>query len=236
LEQLIQDYPESTLRLAAEYWIAEAHYRQDHFDEADAILTQLASRSEGRADAWLAMVPLRQAQIRVQQARWQEALELVGSIAERFPNFSQQHEVDYVRGRCLSSQARFQEAREVYERVIIAPGAQGTETAAMAQWMIGETWFHQKQYSDAVRAYHRVESLYAYPRWQAAALLQAGKCYELLGKSQQAMRTYQQIMEDFSESAFAGDAAKRLEQLRVMATHNADGEQPTRSAAAVRSS
>ena len=34
-----------------------------------------------------------------------------------------------------------------------------TETAAMAQWMIGETFFHQNNYDEALRAYSRVEIL-----------------------------------------------------------------------------
>ena len=40
----------------------------------------------------------------------------------------------------------------------------------MAQWMIGETYFHQKNYDAAIRAYLELEALYAFPTWQAAAL------------------------------------------------------------------
>ena len=50
-------------------------------------------------------------QIFAQQDRWEDAFELAGTIAERFPEFRQQHEVDYLMGRCLSHQARFREAR-----------------------------------------------------------------------------------------------------------------------------
>jgi len=56
----------------------------------------------------------------------------------------------------------------------------------MAQWMIGESYLHQKKYHDAIRAYLRGEGLYDFPKWQAVSLLQAGKCYEALGQWREA--------------------------------------------------
>ena len=50
----------------------------------------------------------------------------------------------------------------------------------MAQWMIGESFFHQEKYAEALAEYLRVDDRYPFPRWQAAALLQAGKCHERL--------------------------------------------------------
>ena len=150
------------------------------------------------------------AQIFAQQDRWEDAFELAGTIAERFPEFRQQHEVDYLVGRCLSHQARFREARESYERVVNSPAGARTETAAMAQWMIGETYFHQKDYEQAIRAYLRVESLCAFPRWQAAALLQAAKCFELQGKRPDAERLYAQLIKDYPGTEYAAGATARL--------------------------
>ena len=102
------------------------------------------------------------------------------------PNFEQQYEVDYLLGRCLANQADFEAARQAYNKVIRSAAGAKTETAAMAQWMIGETYFHQKNYEAALREYLRLEILYAYPEWQAAALLQAGKCHERLGEAKEA--------------------------------------------------
>jgi TolA-binding protein len=80
----------------------------------------------------------------------------------------------------------------------------------MAQWMIGESFFHQKEYRDAVRAYHRVVSLYAYPQWQAVALLQAGKCHEQSGDWREAVKLYTQLLRDYPETPHAADASQRL--------------------------
>jgi len=81
----------------------------------------------------------------------------------------------------------------------------------MAQWMIGESFFHQKNYEAALREYLRLEILYAYPTWQAGALLQAGKCHELLGETKEAGELYQRILKTYPNTPFAEQAQGRLQ-------------------------
>jgi len=100
-------------------------------------------------------------------------------------------------------------AREAYQTVIRSPRGSKTETAAMAQWMIGETYFHQKNYETARREYLRTEILYAYPEWQAAALLQAGKCHEQLGQWDKAAALYTRLLQRYPETKHAEAAKER---------------------------
>ncbi|MEX0586605.1 MAG: tetratricopeptide repeat protein, partial [Pirellulales bacterium] len=210
MARLIQDHPASPLRLAAEYWIAEASYRQGNYDDAGRRFDQLARRVAGRQDSWLAMVPLRRAQLLAQKRKWDEAYELAAGIAEAYGDFSQQHEVDYLLGRALAARGEFDDARAAYGKVIRSTHGSKTETAAMAQWMIGETYFHQKRYEEAIREYLRVEILYGYPRWQAASLLQAGKAQEALGDWKEATTLYAQVLEKYRDTPYAEPAAQRL--------------------------
>ena len=46
--------------------------------------------------------------------------------------------------------AEFREARTSYEAVLADKRAQGAEVAAQAQFMIAETYFHQRDYQSAV--------------------------------------------------------------------------------------
>jgi TolA-binding protein len=85
----------------------------------------------------------------------------------------------------------------------------------MAQWMIGECYMHQEKYDEAIKAYHRVESLFDYPHWQAAALLQAGICHELKGESAEATKLFDQLIKQHPETTFAAEAAERLQQLAL---------------------
>ena len=80
----------------------------------------------------------------------------------------------------------------------------------MAQWMIGESFLHQKQIDDALKAYQRVVRLYEFPNWQAAALLQIGKCHEQKAEWSDAVRSYSQLLKEFPKTKFADDAARRL--------------------------
>ncbi len=210
LERLVRDFTDSPLVVTAQYWMAEASYRQKEFERAGGEFSALDRDWAGRTEKWLAMVPLRHAQSLAQLGRWTEALAVAQGISRRFPEFDQQYEADYVIGRALASQAEFSEAREAYTKVLRSPQGGKTETAAMAQWMIGETYFHQEQYDAAIAAYLRVEILYAYPKWQAGALLQAGKCLEIAGRWKEAVDTYVRLIQTYPETEFTDEAKRRL--------------------------
>jgi TolA-binding protein len=213
MQRLLDRFPDSELGPAARYWIAEALFRTGKYDQADSWYDKIQGTYEEDQRHWNAMIPLRQAQIRMQQEQWDEAYQLATEIETRFPGFRQQYEADYVLGRCLAARGDFEEARRRYERVIRSPAGGRTETAAMAQWMIGESYFHEKRYDDALRAYYRVDSLYSWPRWQAAALLQAGKCHQIKNEPERAARLFAQVQGKYPETDFAQEAAERLGRL-----------------------
>jgi len=207
--QLIADYPESPLRTMAEFWMAECAFRNGDYAEAGRRFDQLAKATQDESAPWLAIIPLRRAQILAHEEKWSEAHEMALAVVRRYPTFEQRYEVDYLLGRCLAARADFESAREMYLRVIQSPSSSKTETAAMAQWMIGESYFHQKDYESALRAYLRVEILYAYPRWQAGALLQAGKCCERLGQNEEAAKLYARVVDVYPNTPFVDEAKER---------------------------
>ena len=209
-ESLLEEFPETKRRLHAEYWIAQAYYSQHDYDSAGEKLKQLAEKVNKQREPWMAEIPLRLAQISALQNKWDDAYEIAVEIEKDFPDFQQQYEVDYLLGRCLANRADFDAARRAYNKVIGSMAGAKTETAAMAQWMVGETFFHQKNYQNAIREYLRLETLYAYPTWQAAALLQAGKCHELLGEPEPAATLYRRILKVYPQTTFADQAKHRL--------------------------
>jgi TolA-binding protein len=157
------------------------------------------------------MIRLRRAQLCALRGEWDLASRLASTVAALCSDFGQQHEVDYLLGRCAAARAEFQQAREHYHLAIAQAGH--SETAAMAQWMIGETFFHQKDYDRAIREYLRIDLLYDFPRWRAAALLEAAKCSQLRDQAEQAAELYTKLLDKYPESSLAAEAANRLREL-----------------------
>lgn len=210
MESLLAAAPESSLSFEAEYWLAEAKFRQKDFAAAGARFDALAAKLGKNEPAWKGMIPLRRAQILAAASNFAEALTLLAAFDEDFPDFRQRHEVDYLRGRCLARLGRFDEARTAFDATIRSPWGSAGEIAAMAQWMIGETYFHQERFEEAVAAYDLVEAKYDFPKWQATALLQAGKCYERMNRSDEAARNYAYLIKNYGQTPPAEEAAKRL--------------------------
>lgn len=207
-------------REKAQYWLAESLYRQKKYNESlkeFGALDASAQLIQVSLEPW---VLLRRAQCLGFLNRWVEAGVLAEQSKETFPDFKMAYEFDFVIGRCQEDEGRLSDARAIYEAIVASENCGSTETAAMAQWRIGETFFHQEEYAKAVRAYHKVDSLFAYRYWRGAALLQAGKCQELLGNKKQASKLYTRLVDGFPESEFSADAKKRLVGMKIKPSQN----------------
>jgi TolA-binding protein len=210
LAQLIERFPRGQWARSAAYLRGEASYRQGKYEQAVERLSELAASTSDRPEPWSALAELRRAQALAQLNEWSQALEVSRAIAKRFENFDRQHEVDYLIGRALAAQADFAAAREAFARVIESPRGRATQTAARAQWMIGESYFHQENYQAALAEYAKLDERHPFPRWQTAGLLQAGKCHEHLGQWQLAVDLYDRLLKTHPTSEFCDEATRRL--------------------------
>ena len=150
LNALVRKVPESNLRATADFWLAEIAYRKGQFDVARGRFKKLDSKVVSRTDSWVPLARLRRAQLLALDRDWDAALKIGKAILSKHPDFAQRQEVHYLMGRCLAARAKFSEARSAF--LLAAPRDASTknETAAMAQWMIGETYMHQENYEQAV--------------------------------------------------------------------------------------
>jgi cellulose synthase operon protein C len=200
----------------ARYRQAEAALQLEDFATAKDILTDLASRHEEPALAaqeWYPGVWLMLAEAHLRLKEYDELARVAADFAERHPDSPLAYHVDLVQGRGHQNQARFEEARTAFAKVIDSPHGKGTETAAKAQLFIAESHLLQKDYQRAFEEYYRV-LLYGFPQWQSAALYQAGQCEEMLKQWQGAAKSYRQLLEDFPDSEYADKAQQRLTDLQ----------------------
>lgn len=212
--RLVDEYPNSSVTCHAEYWLAESSYQTSDFETANTYFESVVNQNS-QPDNRRFRSLLRVAQIKTNQKRW-NLVELIYDRAnEEFANHSELYQFDYLMGRRSMDQGKFERARAYFSQVVEIPDAGSIELAAMAQWMIGETYFHQEDYKQAIEAYFLVERQHAFTQWQSAALFQAAKCYEHLDQIKPASKLYQHVIQIEPESDYAIQARKRLGQSKT---------------------
>jgi TolA-binding protein len=68
----------------------------------------------------------------------------------------------------------------------------------------------QQDFADAVEAYRRVEGIDPNGMWVAAAMVQAGKSFEQLGRTREAAVCYSNLLSRFADTSHAALARRRL--------------------------
>jgi len=204
---------EEPQRLSAAHWIGESIVSSNNIVDSFGQFQAAQKGFNPQAAKWIPSVNLRVAQKLSELEQFSLAKKIALETQDRFKDFEFQYELDYVIGRALASEAEFKSARERYQRTIASENGASTETAAKAQWMIGESFFHQERYAEAIEAYYRVDSLFGYTQWRAAALFQAAKCQEKLQNMTAARKLYNQVIKLLPQSDFAAQARTRLNRL-----------------------
>ncbi|HEX8200605.1 MAG TPA: tetratricopeptide repeat protein, partial [Isosphaeraceae bacterium] len=223
--RLVADFPDGTFRREARFWKAEVAFQAGDAQAAEAEFAAVTGEPGPDApEAWIQTARLRRLQGLVLLERWDDALAAAEALKDEAAGPAQKAEVDYARGRALQGLARFDEARACFQEVIEA--RKGGELAARAQLMRGESFFHQKEYREALREFLKVDILYDAPKWQALALLEAGKVYEQLDQWAEAAEIYEKLRSTFPADPVAAEAARRRDAARRHAAGDAPGESP----------
>lgn len=229
LDLLLNDQPPPPPELArqARFRLGEARFRSDNPASCRTVFEALLEDLQSQPDdlnqptnrlLW-EVASLRLIQTDILEQRWEAALAAIERLEPSLTDPVRRAEATYAKGRALQGQARFDDARAAYQAVVANPNA--GELAARAQLMLGETYFHQKQYEVALREYLKVEVLYDAPVWQALALYAVAQTYERLNQLDRARQTYDELLKRFPQSDRAVEARVRLETL------NASGSKPT---------
>jgi len=125
--------------------------------------------------------------------------------------------VDLLAADVQVRQLQFDRGRSLLEGVVRSAAADAG-VRGRAQWMIGETYFMQRRFAEAIDAYRLVEGISGDRHWTAAALVQAGKSFEQLGRTREAAVCYATLVQRFGDSQHASGARDRLALLRPEAT------------------
>lgn len=220
-DRLTKDFPNSQHRWYASYSIVESILANAKATEADLdaargrldALRKEQDNAEVKSLTWFDRTWVLLAEIAFRQKKYDDLEAIVGELRQRPTKSPFLYQAEEVLGRGYKQQAppKFDEARKAFERVLADPVAEKTETAAKAQFLIGESLFLQEKWADAFLAYQKVYANYSYPDWQSAALLQSGKCDEQQSQWKEAAATYRLLMDKFPKTTHAADAKLRLD-------------------------
>jgi TolA-binding protein len=214
LDRLITQYSDNPYQREARFWRAEVALQSDDLKTAESGFKALESETPRSTDAdgFALSVRRRRIQSLIGLKRWDDAVAAAEAFRTAAPKDPQLAEVDYARGRALQGLARFDDARSAFQAVIDA--RKGGDLVALAQWSLGETYFHQRNYRQAIREFLKVDILYDAPVWQAAGLFEAGKAYEQLDQWADAAEMYERLRTKFPKDAKAAEAGPLLQAVR----------------------
>ncbi|MFG0284361.1 MAG: tetratricopeptide repeat protein [Phycisphaerales bacterium JB039] len=205
LESFHADFAASELAPSADLLCAEAMLSLGQASRAVGHLERAAA-SQDPAVAGPALLRLGEAQSALQ--RWQASEQAFAQYLERFEESELWFQARFGVGFARENQGRFEEAIEAYRPV--ADGHKGP-TAARAQFQIGECLFAREQHEEAVRELLKTDILHGEPQWSAAALYEAGRCFEAMNKRAEAAAQYEQVVQRFADSEWAELARRRLQ-------------------------
>ncbi len=206
LHQLTTKFPKHELAQQTGFWSAEIAFQAGRWDDAADGFAALLQSPDAATQTWFATAKLRRVEALCEAGRWADALAAVENARR---NQQADYELEFLAARAHTARAELQEARASYARVLADAQARDTETAAMAQFLTAETYFHQRDYEAALREYRRCDAEHKQPAWQAAALLQAGKCQEHLGRWAEARGCYEELIARYETSPYVADARLR---------------------------
>jgi len=197
-------YPSGLLAADAAFMEAECLFKQSKFKEALAAYRQVKNPA-GKDFSVLAL--LHAAQAAAQLKQWDESLTHLTRAAAEFPNSDYLPEILFEQATAQRNLGKTDEALALYEAVTTKTDR---EVAARSRFMVGEICFEKKDHAAAVKHFFKAAYGYAYPQWQAAAQYEAGRCFEVLGKLEQARKSYQDVIDKHADSEYAPLSKKRL--------------------------
>jgi TolA-binding protein len=182
-----------------------AYAEQGKLDAAERSLASMLEQHPKNPQAALAM--LRLGEVQAEEGKYEQSRQTYGVFLKQFAKDPFAPRAQFGIGWSLENQKKYDDARDAYKKVIARSNG---ETAARAQFQIGETFLAESKFNEAIPALLAVEDVYAYPVWSARALVEAGRAFEELKQPDQARKQYEQVSSRYKESAEAELARGRL--------------------------
>lgn len=208
LESWLDDDPDPSLVPSARLLCAESLIGSGGYARAIEHLDRLVEDDPDDEAYGPALLRLGTSHAELQH--WARSEQAFTTYLRRFADTDLWFQAQFGIGWALENQGSLDDAIKAYRAVTARH--QGP-TAARAQFQVGECLFAQERFSEAVAELVKVDILYAYPEWSAAALYEAGRCFQQTGNPVDARKQYEQVRRDYGDTKWAALARQRLDEL-----------------------
>jgi TolA-binding protein len=176
--------------------------KNEDANKAFAALIDRDSKSELGAVALI-----KRGQVLAELGDYQESAKMYERYLKEHEKGDYRYLAEFGIGWAHEQRKKYDDARQWYSRVIEDHNG---ETAARAQFQIGQAYFAEKKFEPALKELLKVDIIYQAPRWASLALYEAGRVAEAMNKPDDARQYYTQVSTKFPDSNAAAMAKKRL--------------------------
>lgn len=198
-EEQLKAYADGPLAADGLFMKAESLFKLERYE--DAVAAFEAANAKPSADKQKQVLTLLHGGQSASQAKkWQPSLQLLNQIPEKFATTPYLAEAYYEIGFAKQNLGQLEEAVKDYGTS--AAKSRG-HVGARARFMIGEVYFQQKKFKEALSTFKRV--MYGYgdknsaepvKEWQAMSAYEAGRCAEVQIKDEQDVAKKSALIKD----------------------------------------
>jgi len=207
-EEFVDRFPSSTLMASASLLCGEALFQTGGYDRAVNHLRRVVENHSDDEAYAPSLLRLGESQAVLQ--RWKRSEDVFRTYLAVFGDSRMWFQAQFGLAWALENQQAYEDALPAYDKVIQLHQGQ---TAARAQFQMGECLFALKRLDEAVRELLKVDILYAYPQWSAAALYEAGRCFQEMGNPTDARKQFELVQTEHGQTQWAQLATQRLDEL-----------------------
>ncbi|MGH7242573.1 MAG: tetratricopeptide repeat protein [Phycisphaerales bacterium] len=198
LEDFEKMYPNSELLPSVRLTLGDALGQSGRAREAAGVLTRVVDDRALGANRPFALLKL--GEVSANASLWDESEKAYSAFLATETANPMWFQARFGQGWARENQSKYDAACEAYRDVV---DRHDGPTAARAQFQIGECLYAQKKLEEAIRELLKVDVLYGYPEWSAAALYEAGRCMRDLGREKEASVQFDEVIKRFPETRWA---------------------------------
>ncbi|PSQ95799.1 MAG: hypothetical protein BRD55_09225 [Bacteroidetes bacterium SW_9_63_38] len=210
LSQLVEQYPDSGVLPDGALRLGDIYRNEESYEEAAAAY-KTATESDAIGTELRAQARYGQSIALLNVGKNDKAKEILNRILEESQGGPLQASARLGLARIYETENRPDEAINLYRKVV---GSADGETGAEALFRLGQLLRSQGRPQKAIEELDRMSSLYAgYPEWIARSLLEQAMAYRDRGRTGEAVKLYDEVVESYPGTPFAETAREERKAL-----------------------